>query len=79
MTTIANLTACRILLISQVFVGCQQKIEPASFGCCQKIAVTQFVPPLLRRRADAVVRKIRTDRNRRCLIEEDPHGRGQGA
>jgi hypothetical protein len=66
--------ACgKILLIAHILVSREQEIEAGLFRCDQQIAIAKHIPALLSRCADCVALKVWTDRDWRCLIEENEH------
>ena len=42
-----NFSIAQVLLISEIFVSCQQYVEPGFFGYAQQVPVRERVSPLL--------------------------------
>jgi hypothetical protein len=70
-----DFSAGKILLVAQVLVRGQQNLETGLFRGRQQIAIAESIPALLGSRTNRVTYKIRADRQRRCLIENDAHPR----
>lgn len=71
---------CEVLLVLQVGVGCNQRVEPFLFGGVQQLAIRQLRPAALVGRDDLMLRQRATQRFGRALVEQYAHlGRGKRA
>ena len=69
-----------VLLVLQVSVGCDQRVEPLLFGCVQQLAIRELRPATFVGRDDLMLRQRATQRFGRPLVEQYAHlGRGKRA
>jgi len=73
-----QLTAFEVLLIREVLVSRYHGLKVALLRSRQEIAVFQFVPAHLSRRADFMAFQVTAQRSRDVVIKQHPHGLSAG-
>jgi hypothetical protein len=71
---------CKVLLVLQVDVGCDKRVEPFLFGGVQQLSVRQLRPAALVGGDDFMLRQRAAQRFGRALVEQYAHlGSGKRA
>jgi hypothetical protein len=64
-----NLSPGEILLVDEILIDCQQKVEPSFLGNAQQISIEQSAPSLLVSGSHDMARKKVAYCDRRALVE----------